>query len=1051
MSYAGIADLYDPSRLAVLANTGLLDTPPEEAFDRLTRLAARVVGAPVAMVSLVDDHRQFLKSAIGVPEPWASLRGTPHSLSFCKHVIASGRPFLVEDARTDPRLRGHPGVEALGFVAYAGVPLVTAEGHALGSFCVADSRPRRWTEEETGALRDLAAMVMAEVGLRTEVRRRADTERALRASEEQYRLMFEANPNPMWVFDPASLALLAVNDAAVAQYGYSREEFLSMTLADLRTPETVPTLRAQVDRQRTGLGEWHDARHRRRDGSTLDVRVRAHDTVFAGRPARLVMVNDLTGQFEAEGRERESEERLRFAVRAASLGIWDWELESDRVTFLTYHAPEVRTTQAEFIASIDPRDRAEYQVRAERARREAGVFEHVFRVRGEDGEERWISGKGQVVCAADGRPMRMVGISTDVTATRQSEDALRTSEQRYRTLFEEVPVGLFRSRPSGQLLDVNPAMVRMLGYPDRETLLAIDAHVLYSDPGKRREWSDRLLAGGSGEDLQVQLRRYDGTTLCAREQIRALRGEDGEVTSYEGAIEDVSARVAAETALRSREEHFRSLIENAQDMITVLEPGGEVRYQSPSILPMLGYTPAQSVGGSVFNLVHPDDRDRVARALHTVVASDQGPQSLELRLRARDGSWRLMEMTGHARRTGDGVEVIANSRDVTERKLTERQLAQAQRMEAVGRLAGGVAHDFNNLLTVIKGNVQLLLDAEPGTVLTSDELEEIDTAADRASKLTRQLLAYSRQQVLQPCVLDLNAVVADTERMLRRLIGEDVELRTALAPDLARVRADRGQLEQVLLNLAVNARDAMPSGGRITITTTNTVLGDRGRDVFGPDSPDAPAVALRVADTGTGIPRDVLEQIFEPFFTTKPLGEGTGLGLSTVYGIVKQSGGYVWADSTPGTGSVFTVILPRVGGEHTPESDPEHRGAPGEGETVLLVEDDASVRSLVHRALTQHRYRVLTAGDGFEAERVARAFEGRIHLLLTDVVMPNRNGTEAAQVLLASRPNMRVLYMSGYPGSTLARYGVEGTGRAWLDKPFSPAQLVNRIRDVLDA
>jgi nitrogen-specific signal transduction histidine kinase/CheY-like chemotaxis protein len=397
------------------------------------------------------------------------------------------------------------------------------------------------------------------------------------------------------------------------------------------------------------------------------------------------------------------------------------------------------------------------------------------------------------------------------------------------------------------------------------------------------------------------------------------------------------------------------------------------------------------------------------------------------------------------------VEVIANSRDVTERKLTERQLAQAQRMEAVGRLAGGVAHDFNNLLTVIKGNVQLLLGAEPGEEPARDELEEIDQATDRASKLTRQLLAYSRQQVLQPCVLDLNAVVADTERMLRRLIGEDVELVTELAPDLARVRADRGQLEQVLLNLAVNARDAMPSGGRLTLTTTNTVLGDGGREVYGTDASDTPAVALTVVDTGTGIPREVLDQIFEPFFTTKPLGEGTGLGLSTVYGIVKQSGGYVWAESTPGRGSTFTVILPRVGGEQTPESDGENQAVPGEGETVLLVEDDASVRSLVHRALTQHRYRVLTASDGFEAERVARDFRGRIHLLLTDVVMPHRSGTEAAQVLLGTRPNMRVLYMSGYPGSTLARYGVEGTGRAWLDKPFSPAQLVNRIRDVLDA
>jgi nitrogen-specific signal transduction histidine kinase len=406
-----------------------------------------------------------------------------------------------------------------------------------------------------------------------------------------------------------------------------------------------------------------------------------------------------------------------------------------------------------------------------------------------------------------------------------------------------------------------------------------------------------------------------------------------------------------------------------------------------------------------------------------------------------------MEITGHSRSTADGVEVIVNSRDVTERRSTEQQLAQAQRMEAMGRLAGGVAHDFNNLLTVIKGNVQLLMADEPETLAAREEMEEIDAASDRASKLTRQLLAYSRQQVLQPCVLDLNTVVADTERMLRRLIGEDVELVTALAPNLPRVRADRGQLEQVLLNLAVNARDAMPNGGRLTITTFGTQLEAR---VCAQGEPGAPAVGMTVADTGSGIPEEVIDHVFEPFFTTKPIGEGTGLGLATVYGIVKQSGGCVWVESTPGAGSVFHVTLPCAPGNVLSDARFEPAAAAGEGETVLLVEDDASVRRLVQKALEQHRYRVLTASDGHEAERVAQQFEGRIHLLLTDVVMPRRSGTEVAQALLASRPNMRVLYMSGYPGSTLTRYGLEGTSRAWLDKPFSPSQLANRIRDVLD-
>ncbi|HEU0055114.1 MAG TPA: ATP-binding protein, partial [Longimicrobium sp.] len=400
------------------------------------------------------------------------------------------------------------------------------------------------------------------------------------------------------------------------------------------------------------------------------------------------------------------------------------------------------------------------------------------------------------------------------------------------------------------------------------------------------------------------------------------------------------------------------------------------------------------------------------------------------------------------RRTADGVEVITTSRDVTERTMTERKLAQAQRMEAVGRLAGGIAHDFNNLLTVIGGNVQLLLADARGA--PGAELREIDEAVARAAKLTRQLLAYSRQQVLQPQVLDLNAVVADTERMLRRLIGEDVELVTALEPELAPVKADRGQLEQVLLNLAVNARDAMPAGGRLTLTTANTVFDGRGRDLSPLCRAGAPAVALTVADTGIGMTPEVLEHIFEPFFTTKPVGEGTGLGLATVHGIVEQSGGLVWVESVPGEGASFRVLLPATIGERAAEPRGEKATA-GAGETVLLVEDDPAVRRLVRRALEQQRYTVLTASDGAEAQRVASEFPGRIHLLLTDVVMPGGSGPAVARALLEDRPDLRVLYMSGYPGSTLSRYGLEGTGHAWLDKPFSPAQLANRIRQVLDA
>ncbi|HEU0053774.1 MAG TPA: PAS domain S-box protein, partial [Longimicrobium sp.] len=500
---------------------------------------------------------------------------TPLSHSFCRHVVDTGCPFLVEDAAADPRVRGNPGAEALGIVSFAGVPIVTADGWVLGSFSAADRRPRRWTEAELATLTELAEVVSTEVELRLEVRRRAAAEEALRGSEEQYRLMFEENPNAMWVFDPRTLEFLAVNDAAVAQYGYSRDEFLRMTLADIRASEAVSALRAQVEEGRAGLGEWHVARHRRRDGSPLEVRVRAHDVAFAGRAARLAVIHDLTGQHEAEARHRESEERLRFAMGAANIGMWDWELETDRVIFHTFRTPAIDHSHEEFIALLHPDDRAEYTARLESAIASRGTFEHVWRLLEPGGGERWISGKGRVVHGADGRAVRMIGVSIDVTEAKEAEEALRESEQRYRTLFEEVPVGLFRSTPAGELLDVNPAMVRMLGYPDRESLLAVDAHALYANPRERREWVERLRRGGTVEDLQVVLRRLDGSALWAREQIRAVRGDDGEVTCFDGVLEDVSARVEAERALRFREEHFRSLIENTRDVITVLGPRGE--------------------------------------------------------------------------------------------------------------------------------------------------------------------------------------------------------------------------------------------------------------------------------------------------------------------------------------------------------------------------------------------------------------------------------------------------------------------------------------------
>jgi nitrogen-specific signal transduction histidine kinase/ActR/RegA family two-component response regulator len=388
--------------------------------------------------------------------------------------------------------------------------------------------------------------------------------------------------------------------------------------------------------------------------------------------------------------------------------------------------------------------------------------------------------------------------------------------------------------------------------------------------------------------------------------------------------------------------------------------------------------------------------------------------------------------------------------DVTERRALEDQLRQSQKMEAVGRLAGGVAHDFNNLLTVIKGYSELMLDQLQQADPLRGSIEEVKKAADRAAGLTRQLLAFSRKQVLAPRVLDLNSIVTNMERLLQRLIGEDVQLATQLYGELGRVKADPGQTEQVIMNLAVNARDAMPKGGKLVITTSNAFLDAASlpRQTVVP----GPYVRVDVSDSGVGMTPEVMSRIFEPFFTTKEQGKGTGLGLSTVYGIVQQSGGYVDVQSEIGKGSTFSVYLPRV--DERAEAPvagstlPERQAGT---ETILLVEDEDGVRNLARQLLQKHGYSVLDTRHGGEALLVCERHQGAIHLLLTDVILSQMSGRDLARRLAQIRPQMKVLYMSGYSGDAVEQHGVFDLGVHFLQKPFSAEGLISKVREVLDA
>jgi two-component system cell cycle sensor histidine kinase/response regulator CckA len=491
--------------------------------------------------------------------------------------------------------------------------------------------------------------------------------------------------------------------------------------------------------------------------------------------------------------------------------------------------------------------------------------------------------------------------------------------------------------------------------------------------------------------------------------------------------------------------------------LTNLEnPNENPLYWSDEMFRIFGYAPGQVEASreTFFRAVHPNDRQPVATAVAESI-KQRKQYSIEHRILLPDGTERIVFEQADIlcdEKTGQALKMVGVTQDITERRALAEQLRQSQRMEAIGRLAGGVAHDFNNLLTAIIGHSELLLSRLTSRDPMCEELKEIATAGQRAAALTAQLLAFSRKQVLMPQVLDLNVLVADNGKMLRRLIGEDIELVTRLESGLGLALVDPGQMGQVIMNLAVNARDAMPKGGKLTIETANVELDEAYARKHVAVTPGR-YVMLAVSDTGVGMDAQTQSRLFEPFFTTKEQGQGTGLGLSTVYGIVKQSGGNIWVYSELGQGSVFKIYLPRVeeiadrSEEIKSVSSQELRGT----ETILLVEDEEAVRNLVRSILERGGYSVLQASNGMEAMELVSRHTGRVHLLLTDVVVPKMSGRELAERVTASRPETRVLYMSGYTDNAIVHHGVLDAGLAFLQKPFRPEALLSKVREVLDA
>jgi two-component system cell cycle sensor histidine kinase/response regulator CckA len=621
-----------------------------------------------------------------------------------------------------------------------------------------------------------------------------------------------------------------------------------------------------------------------------------------------------------------------------------------------------------------------------------------------------------------------------------------------RGITEGTTDSIFVKDLQGRYLMINSAGARLLGRRVDQVIGKDDMEVFTPETGREIMAGDRKVVASGRTQTYEELGISDGVARTYLATKGPYRDSSGEVIGLLGICRDITDRKLAEEEIRQSQQKLRIHFEHTPLAVVEWDTQLRITEWSPSAERVFGYSREEALGRDASFLVPPALREHVDRMGQDILSHRGGTRSANDNI-TKDGrtiscEWYntpLVDESGHM------LGVASLVQDVTERVALEERLRQSQKMEAVGRLAGGVAHDFNNLLTVIMGYSQLLTDGLPAASRLKDATAQIRSAADRAAGITRQLLAFSRKQVLSPRVIDLNDIMMNLDTMLRRLIGEDIEVLTVPGRDLGTVKADPGQIEQVIMNLALNARDAMPNGGKLTLETENADLNDTYALEHSPLQPGR-YVMLAVSDTGTGMSPETQAHIFEPFFTTKEVGKGTGLGLSMVYGIVKQSGGYIWVYSEPDQGTSFKIYLPRIDQPaESAGSETRVSGVQRGTETILLVEDDAQLRQLASSVLSHCGYKVLPAAGTEEGLALCRANHRDIHLLVTDVIMPGMNGRQLAEQVKQISPSTRVLYVSGYTSNAIVHYGVLDPGLWFLPKPFSLSALVAKVREVLDA
>jgi two-component system cell cycle sensor histidine kinase/response regulator CckA len=901
----------------------------------------------------------------------------------------------------------------------------------------------------------------------------------------------ENNPLGIVVLDLQHRVLMC-NPAFETLFGYRQSEILGAELDSLLAPgELMKEAAALTRRSTTGNVVREKAKRRRRDGSLVDVQILGVPISADGKlVGSFGMYEDITERRRAEQAQREAEERFRSLFENATEGIFQSTTDGRYLSvnpalarMCGFASPSEMISRVEDLGReiyADPNVRTVFKHLVEKY---GSVKDFEYEVRRRDGAKIWISENAHVVRNPDGEILSYEGTIEDITARKRAElerqvtfeiihavnvtdnldDLMRLihialkkvlyAENCFIALYEP-STGMFHFPFFVDQFDQAP--------PPQRVGKSCTAHVYRTGQAMlipqrtfdllAEEGKVELVGTPSPSWLGVPLRTPAATigvlVVQHYEDENAYTERDQEfLGSVGGQIALAIERKRSEEKVRESEARLRVLVEQLPAVLWTVDRGLRFTSALGAGFARLKIKPDELVGMSLLDYFETADQTFLPIAAHRRAVAGE-PMTFHV-------EWKSGSYACHVEplRDSDGQVsgAICMSLDITDRKQLEEQLRQAQKMEAVGRLAGGIAHDFNNLLMVIQGYSDLLVERLPDGDPLRRNAEQIQMASQRASSLTRQLLAFSRKQMLAPKILNVQSVVAEMEKILRRLIGEDVQLETSSAPDLGLIKADRSQIEQVILNLAVNARDAMPQGGRLTIETANVELD---ASYSHPPAVLSPGryVMLAVTDNGCGMDAETQAHVFEPFFTTKEKGKGTGLGLATVYGVVKQSGGYVWVYSEPGRGTSFKIYLPRIeetavpaGREGKKETQIAERGS----ETILLVEDEKGVRELAREYLASSGYTVIEAEDGHTALELAAMHVGPIHLLLTDVVMPGISGRELAERVSQIRPGIKIIYMSGYTDQAVVHHGILRNDAVLLQKPFTLMTLAGKLREML--